>query len=80
MATLYKMNCEAIKLGVALDEKAIEFLNDFVLDFRQTYYYIDKDMLDEAILGCKELPQELVDCLYKQLKGNGGISLVIEEG
>ena len=85
MATLYKMNCQAVPLGVALDGKAIEFLNDFVLDFRQTYYYMDKDMLDEAILGWKETgeqpPQELVDSLYKQLKESGdGISLLIEEG
>lgn len=82
MATrLYKAEFQTIPTGLILDDKAIEFLEDFYLDFHETYYYLDEDMLGETILGWKESgkepPQELVDLLYKELKENGELTFVI---
>lgn len=76
---LLKAELKTIPTGITVDDKAIEFLNDFILDFHETYYLLDKDMLDESLIGWngKEPPKELVDFLYKQLEEDDSLTLVI---
>jgi len=77
---LYKTNFERRETGVELSEKAFKFLEEFYLDFRQTFYYVDKEVLDGLVSAYKEcgevLPQELVDFLYKELEKNDDLVLI----
>jgi len=77
---LYRANFERLSTGVELSEKAFKFLEEFYLDFRQTYYYVDREMLDELVSAYKEcgevLPQELVGLLYKELEKNDDLVLI----
>jgi len=56
---------------VEVGEKEVEFLNDFIIDYHTTYYYVDGEILDEALLDCKEPPAELVKFLREQIKDDG---------
>lgn len=81
---IYKVSYKAEPTDIVLGDKeleCIEFIADFILDYHQTHYYVDEDILNEVLDNMKqedkEPPAELVNFLREQINKEGDFEFTI---